>query len=153
MVDRPKAWNSTIYNSANNLFLPLKLKYDNYKDCELINICNDLIDFTNGTSNFPQLSVDDVEELLEAIKIGILYGKERSATAYCDYKVALERVLSPWLNYSAVQPRKMKKFYWIGCTWISQKAWLIGRFPMTQAKVGKAANLYETDYVAWADQN
>jgi hypothetical protein len=89
----------------------LRLKYDNWKNCELVNICNDLIDFTNGTADFPQLSVNDVEELLEAIKIGVLYGEERSTTAYYDFKVALERVLSPWLNYLDAQPRKMKKFY------------------------------------------
>jgi hypothetical protein len=76
----------------------IRLKYDHREDCELINICNDLIDFTNGTADFPQLSVDDVEELLEAIKIGVRYGEERSTTAYYDFKVALERVLTPWLN-------------------------------------------------------
>lgn len=86
----------------------LKLKHEYWKDLSSVNLCNDLIDFTNGTADFPQLSVDDCEELLEVLQTATI---SRAPTAYYDVKVVLERVLTPWLNYLDAQPRKMKKFY------------------------------------------
>ncbi|HCF28140.1 MAG TPA: hypothetical protein DEV81_13280, partial [Cyanobacteria bacterium UBA11049] len=71
----------------------LKLKHEYWKDLSSVNLCNDLIDFTNGTADFPQLSVDDCEELLEILRIATI---SRNQSAYYDVKVALERVLSPW---------------------------------------------------------
>lgn len=62
----------------------LKLKHEYWKDLSSVNLCNDLIDFTNGTADFPPLSVDDCEELLEILWIATI---SHNKSAYYDIKV------------------------------------------------------------------
>ena len=66
----------------------IKLKKENQKNLQLVNICNDLIDFTNGTGKFPLLSIEDAEELLESAQIA-----SYSSTAFYDINVGLKRAL------------------------------------------------------------
>ena len=66
----------------------IKLKQENTLNSQLVNICNDLIDFTNGTAGFPQVSVEDAEKLLESAQMATI-----SDTALHDINVGLKRAL------------------------------------------------------------
>ena len=66
----------------------IELKKENWRDGMLVNTCNDLIDFTNGTANFPQIPVEASEELLEAVKLA-----PYTSTTYYDINTCLKRVL------------------------------------------------------------
>jgi len=66
----------------------IMLKRDNNQNSLLVNTCNDLLDFTNGTAGFPQVSVEDAEKLLESAQMTTY-----SDTAFADIRTVLERAL------------------------------------------------------------
>jgi prophage antirepressor-like protein len=66
----------------------IKLKQNHQRNLKLVNICNDLIDFTNGTGGFPMLLIEDVEQLLESAQMA-----SYTSTAFYDINIGLKRAL------------------------------------------------------------
>jgi prophage antirepressor-like protein len=67
----------------------IMLKQQNRRNLELVNICNDIIDYTNGTAGFPQVSVYEAEALLDAVRAATM-----GNTALYDVKTSLKNVIS-----------------------------------------------------------